>query len=63
MDVLIEDFTAVRQSSLTLFRMIREEVWDYNGNANNTVTPLRALPFFLGGHAIHHVKIIKERYL
>lgn len=61
--VLISDFTAVRNSSISLFRMVRKEVWDYNGNANNTVIPLRAIPFFIGGHATHHIKIIKERYL
>jgi hypothetical protein len=59
---LIEDFTAVRQSSLSLFGNLDEEVWSRRGTANNSVISVRALAYIVAGHELHHRHILKEKY-
>ncbi|WP_019636182.1 DinB family protein [Paenibacillus fonticola] len=60
---LLKDFAAVRNSTLSLVRQLDEEDWQRIGNANGGPVSARALVFIIAGHAIHHFKIIRERYL
>jgi hypothetical protein len=59
---LIEDLTAVRQSSLSLFGNLDEKVWSRRGTANNSVISVRALAYIVAGHELHHRHILKEKY-
>lgn len=63
MESLIQEFEAVRHS----FRMIFEHTSDAQqqllGNGSNGKISARALGFIALGHAIHHMNIIKQRYL
>jgi hypothetical protein len=62
-DDLVTEFTAVRKSNEFLFSSFNEDQLLSVGTAsNNNINPL-ALGFICAGHAIHHMKIIKERYL
>ena len=60
---LLEDFTAVRKATITLINNMPEQAWEKIGIANNSETTTRALAYIIAGHAIHHLKIINERYL
>lgn len=60
---LLEDFTAVRRSTLSLVRGLSENVWSRKGIANNSEISVSALAYIIAGHELHHVKIIKEKYL
>ncbi|MEH7548337.1 MULTISPECIES: DinB family protein [Bacillaceae] len=60
---IIEDFTAVRKATITLINNMPEEAWERIGVANNSDTTTRALAYIIAGHALHHLKIINERYL
>lgn len=60
---LLEEFTSVRQATLTLLRGVPEEAWTRTGNVNNGVLSARALAYVLSGHEKHHVQVLQERYL
>ena len=60
---LIEEFIAVRKSNLYLIKALTPEQLDLTGIASNNKISVRALVFIIAGHLIHHIKILKERYL
>lgn len=60
---LLEDFTAVRRSTLSLLKGLSEEAWNRKGFANNGEISVRALAYIIAGHELHHIKIIKNKYL
>ncbi|MEO2077941.1 MAG: DinB family protein [Bacillus sp. (in: firmicutes)] len=60
---ILEDFVATRKATITLIKNMPAEAWSYKGNANNTEVTTRAIGYIIAGHAIHHKKIISERYL
>ena len=60
---LLEDFTAVRRSTISLVRGLSEHVWSRKGIANNSEISVSALAYIIAGHELHHVKIIKDKYL
>ena len=59
----VEEFRQVRQSTVPLLRHLPEASWARGGVANNNHVTVRALAFMIGGHAAHHVAILRERYL
>ncbi|NER13784.1 DUF664 domain-containing protein [Leptobacterium flavescens] len=60
---ILEEFKAVRSSSLNLFGSFSEDTLLQKGTANQSYMSVRALGFVLSGHVRHHMKIIRERYL
>jgi hypothetical protein len=60
---LIDEFKAVRTATLLLFNSFDTSMLLKMGNANNSGMSVRALGFMIAGHVLHHLKIIKERYL
>lgn len=63
MENLLEEFIAVRKSSLAVLASLSEEEINRIGTASEKRISARALFYFLSGHLRHHLKIIKERYL
>ena len=60
---IVREYQTVRDASLSLFSHFSDAMWERFGTAsNNPVTPL-ALAYIIAGHELHHLKIIKERYL
>lgn len=59
----VEDFRAVRQATLTLFRNLPAEAWMRSGIASDNPVTVRALAYITAGHLAHHVAILRERYL
>lgn len=60
---LLEEFYFVRQSTIAFFSGLKEEALDYIGTASKIELPVRAVGYIILGHEIHHVGVIKERYL
>lgn len=62
-DKLVEEFKVVRRSSELLFQSFDEEQLECSGVSSNHPNYVRALGFIIVGHAAHHQRITKERYL
>ncbi len=60
---LLTEYTLVRQTNILLFQSFDDEMLLRTGIASNQVLSPVALGFMVVGHALHHVKIIRERYL
>mgnify|MGYP001103818199 CR=1 FL=1 len=60
---LMEEFKAVRDSTISLFKSFDEEAIKRVGVASGSKMSVRALGFITSGHQEHHVKILRERYL
>ncbi|UMB60070.1 DinB family protein [Lutibacter sp. A80] len=61
-DILLE-FTQVRNATISLFKSFTPEMFLMNGSANNSDMTVRALGFIIVGHQMHHLNVIKEKYL
>ena len=62
-DKLVEEFKIVRRSSELMFQSFDDDQLQSGGIASNHPNYVLALGFVIIGHAIHHQKITKERYL
>jgi uncharacterized damage-inducible protein DinB len=60
---LADEFESVRAATLSLFASLDEEAWARRGAANDTPVSVRALAHILAGHELHHMAILRERYL
>ncbi len=60
---ILEEYEAVRSATITLFNSMDEKMLARTGVANENKSSVRALAFHLAGHELHHLNIIKERYL
>lgn len=60
---LLTELSAVRHSTLLLFKSFSDEELLRKGTANNNSMSVRALGFTIIGHQNHHQRIFKERYL
>jgi hypothetical protein len=59
----VDDFRAIRAATLTFFRGLPPAAWDKRGVASDNPFTVRALAYLTAGHAIHHNRILRERYL
>jgi len=62
-DALIDEYMAVRRSTLSLFRTVPPDAWTNAGTANNAPVTARALAYVIAGHELHHANILRETYL
>ena len=60
---LVHEFASIRASTIDLFRHLPPEAWQRRGVASDYPFSVRALAYIAAGHVIHHVQILKERYL
>lgn len=60
---LIEELIAVRIASILLFKSLEAKTLHYVGTCfNQQISPL-ALGFVIVGHQLHHLKVIREKYI
>ncbi len=62
LDTLLGEFAAVRGATVALLRWIPEEAWTRRGVASGRDVSVRALAWITAGHAMHHERILRERY-
>ena len=60
---LVDEFRAIRESTVAFFRTLPGYAWDRRGVASGHPFSVRALAYISAGHVIHHAGIIRERYL
>lgn len=60
---LLKEHDAVRASSLALFESFDAEALASSGIANGHRITVNAIGWVIAGHAFHHVRMLKERYL
>jgi len=60
---LATEYKTVRESSLFLFRNMSEEQSMQKGIASGAPFSVRAFAYMIAGHELHHMKILKEKYL
>ncbi|HEX6545963.1 MAG TPA: DinB family protein [Bryobacteraceae bacterium] len=60
---LLAEYESVRNATLTLLRSLTPDAWLRVGSANNHDQSVRGVAYTLAGHELHHVKILRERYL
>lgn len=60
---LIDEFSTIRAATVSLFGNLSAEAWDRSGIASERPFTVRALAFIAAGHLIHHMDIVKTKYL
>ena len=60
---LLDEYVAVRNSTICLFKNFNNNQLISFGIANGNNLSVRAAGFIICGHGIHHCNIIKERYI
>lgn len=60
---IAHEFSAMRQSNIFLFKSFDEEALNRKGVANKNPVTVRALIYIIAGHQLHHMKVMRERYL
>jgi uncharacterized damage-inducible protein DinB len=60
---ILNEYEAVRNATITLFEGFDETALLRKGIANKNKATVRALGYHLAGHELHHINIIKEKYL
>lgn len=63
LDELLEEFAAVRKSTIALFNSFDDRVLTRYGVASGNVMSVRAIAYHIAGHELRHLNMIKERYL
>lgn len=59
----VDEFIAIRASTMTMFRSLPPEAWTRKGIVNDHPVSVRAYAYMVAGHLEHHRRIIVERYL
>ncbi len=60
---LISEFEGVRRSNIYFFQHLTADEWLRQGKANNAGISVRALAYIIAGHELHHIHILKTKYL
>ena len=60
---LAAELRAVREATVRLFASIPTEAWTRRGVASGKEVSVRALAYITAGHELHHLAILRERYL
>jgi uncharacterized damage-inducible protein DinB len=60
---IMEEYEGVRSSTIALFDGLPEDSFLRMGIANNNKVTVRALAYHIAGHELHHMNIIREKYL
>jgi uncharacterized damage-inducible protein DinB len=59
----IAEFEHVRRSTILFFRALEPEDLLRSGTASENSITVRALGYIIAGHELHHMSILRERYL
>jgi hypothetical protein len=60
---LIDDYCLTRCAAVAFYRSLTPEAWLRRGTVAGYGASVRGLAFHVAGHELHHLGVIKERYL
>jgi uncharacterized damage-inducible protein DinB len=60
---ILEEYYAVRKATISFFNGLPHEALTRVGRTNESKESVRAIAYHITGHELHHLNIIKERYL
>jgi uncharacterized damage-inducible protein DinB len=58
-----QELAAVRESTVLLFQSLPTDAWVRRGTASGKEISVRAIAYIVAGHPLHHLRILRERYL
>ncbi len=59
----VEEFRRVRLATISLVENMPAAAWTRSGIASDNRFTVRAMAWIIAGHFVHHVRILRERYL
>jgi hypothetical protein len=59
---MLDEYTAIRNSSIGLIKSLNDLQLDYQGTANQLSINARAVAFCIAGHEKHHISVLHKRY-
>jgi DinB superfamily len=59
---LLEEFRAVRRSTVVLVEGLPAAAWERRGQASGKTISTRALAYIMVGHLTHHLAVLRGRY-
>lgn len=62
-DQLINEYKQVRLATIALFNSFSNREFKNTGVANGLDLSVETLAFLVSGHELHHIKVLKEKYL
>ena len=60
---LLEEFASIRRSTISLIRSLDDTAWLRHGTASGQPITALAQAFVILGHALHHQRVLAERYV
>jgi hypothetical protein len=63
MKSMAEELRHLRLAGIEFFHSLSESILDRPGIASDCRFTVRSIPYIIAGHELHHVRVIKERYL
>lgn len=60
---IIEEYQWMRGANLRFWRGLPAAGWERTGVANGAEVKVRAIPWIVAGHEMHHRQIVQERYI
>ena len=60
---ILDELATVRNATISLFNSFDEEALLRKGRADGKIMSVRAAAYHIAGHELHHMNIIKARYL
>jgi uncharacterized damage-inducible protein DinB len=60
---LASEFEHVRRANIYLLRGLSGDAWSRHGTASDNAVSVRALAYMMAGHELHHMNIIRTKYL
>jgi hypothetical protein len=61
--VLLDEFCLLRRATILMFKDFGNEILDRRGEVEGASLSVRALGYICSGHVLHHLQVIRERYL
>ena len=60
---MIEEWKSLRNSNNLMFKSLKNNYLNKSGTIGSKKLSVRAIIYIIFGHALHHIKIINEKYL
>ena len=63
LEEIMNEFTSTRYSTISLFSSLTDEQLKRVGTANEVEFSVEILGYIISGHLLHHLEVVREKYL